>query len=155
MKLTGLLEVIRTYYMYLSEFSSWWSKIMPIWWPPNYKPMGKYENASRFAQADRNHPMLSGSWPLTHLWWSGCNWRHLMLPEVKWGHNPFFANKSRQDGDRDAQMVPNDLARQAASKDMHVDLLGSWPDLSESKSICFEPVRWGEHDDIIFIFVSL
>ena len=27
--------------------------------------------------------------------------------------------------DRDAQMVPNDLARQAASKDMHSDLLRS------------------------------
>ena len=36
-----------------------------------------------------------------------------------------FANNSRQDVDRDAQMVPNDLARQAASEDMHIDLLRS------------------------------
>ena len=40
-----------------------------------------------------------------------------------------FANNSRQDVDRDAQMVPNDLARQAASEDMHIDLLRSWYDL--------------------------
>ena len=26
-------------------------------------------------------------------------------------------------------MVPNDLARRAASEDVHIDLLGSWPDL--------------------------
>ena len=52
-------------------------------------------------------------------------------PEVKWRHNPFFTNKSRQDGDRDAQMLPNDLARRAASEDvqLHIDPLGSWSDL--------------------------
>ena len=37
-----------------------------------------------------------------HLWWSGCNWRSgvtgrsLRSNEVKWGHNPFFANNSRR-----------------------------------------------------------
>ena len=31
----------------------------------------------------------------------------------------------RQHGDRDAQMAPNALARQAASEDMHLDLIGS------------------------------
>ena len=36
----------------------------------------------------------------------------------------FFAHNSRQDGVRDAQMVPNDLAVQAASEAMHVDFLG-------------------------------
>ena len=40
------------------------------------------------------------------------------------GHNPFFANKSRQDGNRGAQMVPNDVARRAVSNDVHIDLLG-------------------------------
>ena len=49
-------------------------------------------------------------------------------PEVKWGHNPFFANKSRQDGDREVQMVPNDLTRRAASENVHIDLFGSWSD---------------------------
>ena len=46
--------------------------------------------------------------------------------EVTWGHNPFFASDLRQDGDRDAQMLPDDLARQSASEDMHIDLFGSW-----------------------------
>ena len=42
------------------------------------------------------------------------------------GHNPFFfTNNSRQHGVRDTQMLPNDLARQAASEDMHIDLLKS------------------------------
>ena len=49
--------------------------------------------------------------------------------EVTRGQNPVFANNSRQEGDREAQMVPNDLARQAASEDMHIDLLRSRPDL--------------------------
>ena len=54
-------------------------------------------------------------------WWLGVTGRSL---EVKWLHNPFFANKSRQDGNRDAQMVPNDLAHRADSEDVHIDLLG-------------------------------
>ena len=98
-----------------------------------------------------------------HLWWSGYNcWLGVTgrSPKVKWGHNPFFANKSRQDGDRDAQMVPNDLARRAASDDVNIDLLGSWSgldltftwpdlrpnfkiDLSRSKSTFSEPTRRG------------
>ena len=42
------------------------------------------------------------------------------------GHNPFFfANNSRQHGDIDTQIFPNDLARQAAWKDMNIDLLKS------------------------------
>ena len=41
-----------------------------------------------------------------------------------------FTNNSRQDGGMDAQMVPNDLSRQADLWDMHIDLLGSWPDLA-------------------------
>ena len=32
-----------------------------------------------------------------------------------------FVNMSRQDGDKDARMVPNDLARPAASDDVHID----------------------------------
>ena len=67
-----------------------------------------------------------------HLWWSGCNWWSGVTGrsyEVTWGHNPFFANNSWQDEDRDAQMVPNDFARQSGSEDMHIDLLGPWPDL--------------------------
>ena len=57
---------------------------------------------------------------------SGWKWRSGVTgwsPEVKWCHSPFFANKSWQDGDRDKQMVPNDLARRAASDDVHTDLL--------------------------------
>ena len=41
------------------------------------------------------------------------------------GHNPFFTNNSRQDADRNALIVPNDLVHQAAWDDMHMDLLGS------------------------------
>ena len=48
---------------------------------------------------------------------------------VKWRHNPFFVNNSRHDGNRDTQIVLNDLASQAASEDVHIDLLGSWYDL--------------------------
>ena len=59
-------------------------------------------------------------------WRSGITGRS---PEVKWRHDTFFANKSRQDGDRDAQRMPYDLACRAASEDVHVDLLGSWFDL--------------------------
>ena len=40
-------------------------------------------------------------------------------------HNPFLANNLREDGDRDVQMVPNDLAHQAAQADVHIDLSGS------------------------------
>ena len=46
--------------------------------------------------------------------------------------NLFSTNDSRHDGDRDAQTVPNDLARQDASEDMHINLLGSWLDLELS-----------------------
>ena len=67
---------------------------------------------------------------------SGCNWRSGVTgrsPKVRWRHNPFFANKSRQDGDSDAQMVPNDLPCRAASKDVHIDLLGlTWPEVKFS-----------------------
>ena len=81
------------------------------------------EAAQFFQDHDQSH----------HLWWSWCNWWSGVMggsTEVTWRHNPFFANNSRQYGDRDAQMVTNDLARQAASEDMHSsDLLGSWPDI--------------------------
>ena len=42
------------------------------------------------------------------------------------GLNPFFAGKWRQNGEKDTQMGPNDLTRQATSKDvqLHTDLLG-------------------------------
>ena len=69
----------------------------------------------------------------SQLWWSGCRWWSGVMrrsAEGKlWGHNPLLTNNSRQDGDRDAQTVPNDLARQVTSKGMHFDLLGSCPDL--------------------------
>ena len=68
-----------------------------------------------------------------HLWWSRCNWWSWVTgrsSEVTWGHNPFFANNSWQDEDRDAQMVPNDLAYQSGLEAMHIDLLGSWTDLT-------------------------
>ena len=97
-----------------------------------------------------------------HLWWSGCNWRSGVTGkspgsnEGKWGHNTFFANKSRPDGDRGAQMVPNDLTRRAASYDVHINLPGSWSDLEltltwpevkfwnwpfKVKSTCSEPTN--------------
>ena len=68
-----------------------------------------------------------------HLWWSGCNWWSGVTgrsSEVTWGHNPFFANNSRQGGDRDERMVPNGFARRAASlRKIYIDLHGLWPDL--------------------------
>ena len=86
--------------------------------------------------------------------------------------NPFFANNSRQDGDRDAETVLHDLARQDASEDMHIDLLGWWPgldlnlswsglrsnfeiDLSRSRITYSKPARRGKHDGVIFIVASL
>ena len=82
-----------------------------------------------------------------HLWWSGCNWWSgvsVRSSEVTWGHNPFFFfNNSWQDGDRDAQMVPNALTRQAASEDMHIALLGSWPDFD---------MTWGQILKLTFQF---
>ena len=50
-------------------------------------------------------------------------------PEVNEVAIRFFANKPRQDEDRDAQMVPNDLALRTASEGMHINLLGSVSDL--------------------------
>ena len=44
---------------------------------------------------------------------------HLSSNEVR-----FFADRLRQNGDRNTQIVPNDLARQAALKDVHTYLLG-------------------------------
>ena len=88
---------------------------------------------------------------------------------VRWSHMD-HRNKSRQDGDRDAQMAPNDLAHRAALEYVHTDLLGSWSDLDliltwpdpisdfeidlwRSKSLCYKPVQRGEHDGFIFIFL--
>ena len=42
----------------------------------HHNPMGKHENASRFVQTDQNHPILSGSWPLTP---SVQIWEHLTI----------------------------------------------------------------------------
>ena len=111
------------------------------------------------------HPIF-GDPGATDDWWSQGG--HLRSNEVKWGQNPVFANNSLQDGDRDAQMVPNDLARQTASEYMHIDRLRSWPEfgltwpgsnfeivLSRSKSTCFEPAWRAKNDGIIFIIVSL
>ena len=80
-----------------------------------------------------------------------------------------FSPITRDIRDIDAKMVPNDLARQDASKDMQFDLLGSWPDLgvtwpglrsnfeidlSRAKGTCLEPALRGEHDVVIIIFTS-
>ena len=78
-----------------------------------------------------------------HLWLSECGWWSWFTGrsyEVT-RSNPFFANKSWQNRDRDAQMTPNDLARQAALEDMHIDILGSWPDLD---------LTWGQLLKLIF-----
>ena len=93
--------------------------------------------------------------------------------KVTWGHMRsqfvfFFANNSRQDGDRDAQMMPNDFARQTVSEDMHIGLQGPWPtltwpdlrsdfeiDLSGPISTWSKLARRGEHDGVIFSFIFL
>ena len=125
MKLTGLHDVISTYKKCVSEFLSWWYKVRSISWPLHYKPMGKYENASRFAWTNRNHPILSGSWPLTPPVMIRVQLVIGGYGKVIWDHKrsqSFFANNSRQDRDRDAQMVPCDLACQDASEYMLIDL---------------------------------
>ena len=84
------------------------------------------------------------------------------------GPNPFFANNSWQDRDRDTHMVQNDSTRQFGSEDMHIDLLRSWPNLhlawpevefwnwpSRPKDTFSKPSRRAEHDGAVFIFVSL
>ena len=81
--------------------------------------------------------------------------------KVIWGHirwQSVFTNNSWQDGDRDAQMLPNDLARQFCPEDMHIDLHGSWPDLDLTRPVVIfwnwpfsvkryisEPPRRGKH----------
>ena len=138
--------------------------IINLWGNMKMLPVShKLTKATQFIQDHDHSP---------HLWWSGCNWWSGVAErssEITWCHNPFFAHNSRQNGDRDAQMVPNDLDRQDDSEDMHIDLLGSWTDLglawtvlktnfkidlSRSKSTCFEPARRGKHDGIIIIFRS-
>ena len=52
--------------------------------------------------------------PIIGLWG---NKKMLSVP-----HKPIEATVMRQDGYRDAQMVPNDLVRRAASEDVHIDL---------------------------------
>ena len=94
--------------------------------------MGKYEMLPVSHKPIKTTQFFQDHGPSPHLCRSGCNWRSGVTgrsPEVKWRRNPFFANKSRQDGDRDAQMVQNDLARRATSGVVHIDLLGSWSDL--------------------------
>ena len=114
--------------------------------PVSHKPT----ETTQLFQDHGHSPHLRRSWCT---WESGVTRRS---PEVKWDHNPLFANESRQDGNGDVKMVPNDLTCQAASKDMHIDLLGSWRDLdltwpdlrsnfeidlSRSNSIFFELAR--------------
>ena len=115
---------------------------------------------------------------LPHLCRSGCNWRTGVTgrsPEVTWGYLRsndvtirFFADKSRQDGDRDALIVPDDLARRAASGIWIFTYLGhdlnlTWPDLrstlqidlSRSDSAYFERAGRGKHNGvIIFLRIS-
>ena len=86
--------------------------------------MGKYENA--FCFLFPKPPFLSGSWqrtPFVQIWVELTIGGH---GEVTWGQmTSQSVFKSRQDGDRYAQMMPNDLAPRAASEDVHIDLLGS------------------------------
>ena len=140
-------------------------------WPPHYEPFGKYENVSCFTWANQNHPILSGSWPLTPSVTIRVQLAVGGHREVQWGHSLFFDYKSWHDGDRDALMVPNDLTHWAATENVHVDLLGSWshldltwPDLTQGQILKWtfqgqkvhsEPDQWCIHDAVIFIFISL
>ena len=96
-------------------------------------PMGKYEMLPVSHKLIKTTHFFQDHGPSPHLCRSGCNWRSGVTgrsPKVKRRHNRFFfSNKSRQDGDKDAQMVPSYLARRAASEVVHIDLLGSWSDL--------------------------
>ena len=98
--------------------------IISIWENMKMLPVSHKPNkTTQFFQDHGHSPHLCGS---------GCSWQSGVTgrsPEVKWRYNPFFANKSRRDADRDAQMVPDDLARRAASDDVRIDLLGSWSNL--------------------------
>ena len=123
----------------------------------------KLTKATQFFQ-DHNHS--------PNLWWSGCNWWLGVTGRssgVTWQHNPFFANNSRQYGDRDAQILPNDVSCQAASEVMHIDLLGSGSDLDMTWGQILKSTFQGQnvdipnridevytvHDGVIYIFKSL
>ena len=105
--------------------------IISLWGNMKMLPVSlKSTEATQFFQDDGHSP---------HLWWSRRNWwlGEMRSPEIKWGQNPVFANNSRQDGDRDAKLAPNDLAREDASEDMHIeltyfghDLTLAWPGLA-------------------------
>ena len=149
MKLTWLLEVISTYKMYASEILSWWPKVRSISWPQHYKhtyvevwkcfPFRiSRPKPSNYFRITSTHPICDD---LSATDDRGSRRGHLGSNEVKWGHKPFFANKSRQDGERDAQIVPNYLARLAASEYVHIltfmghnlILTWPWPDLTRGK----------------------
>ena len=106
-------------------------------------------------------------------WWSRCNWRSGVKRRstgVKWGHKPFFANKSRQNEDKERKWCHWFVEPLRGMYIMHTDPLGScadldltltWPDprsyfeidLSRSKSTYSEPFWRGKHDGFIFIIV--
>ena len=63
--------------------------------------MGKYEMLPVSHKPIKTTQFFQDHGPSPHLCRSGCNWRSGVTgrsPEVKWRRNPFFANKSRQDG---------------------------------------------------------
>ena len=147
MKHTGLLSHTSTYKIHISEFypgdlRSVQFRDLPIislW--GNMKMLTASNESIKTTQFFQDHDHSS------HLCRSGCNWWSGVTgrsPQVKWRHNSFFANKPRQNGDRDVQMVPNELVHRTTSEDVHNDLLGSWSDLDLTWSQIFKLTLQGQ-----------
>ena len=152
MKPAELLSLISTYKMYVSECLSWRHKVRSISWPPHYKPMGKYDNASRFC----DDPGATDEWR--------SQGGQLRSNKVKIRFSPITREKLEIETGKWCQTtrLVKTLRKICILTYFghNLTLTWPWPDLrsnfeidpSRSKSTCFEPARQGEHDGAIIIF---
>ena len=101
-----------------------------ISWPLSYKLTGKYESDSRFVLTNRNHTIISESWPLTpfviireQLMIAGSMEGQLRSHDVTICFPPITRDRM------EIQTYKWCQTTQYASEDMHIELLGSRPDL--------------------------
>ena len=179
MKLTGLLEVISTFKMYVSEFLSWWPNGRSISWHLHYKPMGKDEHAFHFAWTDWNHPLLSGSWPLTPsvmswlsgvttIWQSGTDdqgsqWGHLRSSEVTICFSPISCDRLEIEMCKRCQTVwlIEPLQRMCILAYLGHDLTLTWPEVKfwnwpfKGKKLMFQTGSMRQYNGVIlFLYLS-
>ena len=135
-------------------------------------PMGKYEMLPVSHKLIKTTQFFQDHGPSPHLCRSGCNWRSGVTgrsPKVKRRHNPFFFSPISRDRMEietrkwcQATWLVEPLQKLCILTYLGHDLTLILPDLksnfqidlSRSKSTCFEPAWRGEHDGVIFIFVS-